>query len=56
MKKVSTMDYMIAASALVALIICVAILGIFRGYDVEITFHSPVFVKIKITTKANQPP
>lgn len=43
------MEYMITGSALVALLIAVAMLGIVRDCDVEITFHPPVFVRIKVT-------
>lgn len=48
------MEYMLVASAVVALVILVAVLGILRGCDVEITFHAPIFVKIRVTA-ARQP-
>jgi len=48
------MDYMIAACALGALLICLAAVGIFRDYDIEISFHPPVFFKVKIT-RARRP-
>jgi hypothetical protein len=41
--------YMITVAALVALLILLAALGIMRGCNVEITFHPPIFVKIKVT-------
>ena len=44
------MDYLIAALLLVALLIAIVALGISRGYDlVELTFHPPIFVKLKLT-------
>ena len=39
------MDYMIAACALGALLICLAVIGMLRGYDIEMTFHAPIFLK-----------
>jgi hypothetical protein len=43
------MDYMIAACSLGALLVCLAVIGMFRGYDIELTFHPPVFFKVKVT-------
>jgi hypothetical protein len=43
------MEFVIAALSLVGLILCVVVLGIAFGYDlVELTFHPPIFVKIKL--------
>jgi hypothetical protein len=43
------MALLIACSSLVALLIILAGLGVARGYNVEVTFHPPIFVKIKLT-------
>jgi hypothetical protein len=43
------MDHMIAACSLGALLVCLAVIGMFRGYDIELTFHPPVFFKVKVT-------
>jgi hypothetical protein len=44
------MDYLVAALLLAVLLIAIAALGISRGYDlVELTFHPPIFVKLKLT-------
>jgi hypothetical protein len=42
------MDYMIAACSLGALLICLIVIGMFRGYDIELTFHPPVSSKFKL--------
>jgi hypothetical protein len=47
------MAYLIATSSLVALLICLAGLGVALGYNVEFTFHPPIFVKIKLTRIRN---
>lgn len=44
-----SMDYVIAACSLGALLICPAVIGMFRGYDIELTFHPPVTSKVKVT-------
>jgi hypothetical protein len=43
------MDYVIVVCALGALLICLAIVGMAQGYDVEIVFHPPIYFKVKIT-------
>ena len=48
------MEYMIAACALGALLICLAVIGVLRDYDIEISFHPPISFKIKIT-RTGQP-
>ena len=49
-----SMDYMIAACSIGALLVCLAVIGMIRGYDIELTFHPPVFFKVKVT-RARQP-
>lgn len=41
------MDYMLAACSLGALLVYLAVIGMIRGYDIELTFHPPVFFKVK---------
>jgi hypothetical protein len=43
------MDYMISACALGALLICLAVIAMMRDYDIEISFHPPIFFKVKIS-------
>jgi hypothetical protein len=44
------MDYIIAAISLAALLALIVVLGMALGYDfVELTFHPPILVKIKLT-------
>jgi len=43
------MDYLIAVCALGALLVCLAVIGMLRDYDIEITFHPPMFFKVRIT-------
>jgi hypothetical protein len=50
------MDYLIATSALAALLILLAALGTVLGYNVDLTFHPPVFVRIRLTKPSNPPP
>jgi hypothetical protein len=45
------MEYVIAACALGALLICLAAIGIIRGYDIEVTFHPPVSFRAKMTRR-----
>jgi hypothetical protein len=43
------MEFVIAALSLAGLVLCVVVLGMAFGYDlVEVTFHPPIFVKIKL--------
>lgn len=44
-----SMEYVIAACSLGALLVCLTVIGMIRGYDVEVTFHPPIFFKLKVT-------
>jgi hypothetical protein len=45
----SAMGYIVAALSVAALLLCIVILGMVLGYDsVELTFHPPIFVKLKL--------
>jgi hypothetical protein len=43
------MEFLIATCVLLALFIGLAALGVLKEYNVEFTFHPPLFVKIKLT-------
>ena len=43
------METVIAAFALAAFLACVAVVGMTLGYNVELMFHPPVFIKLKLT-------
>ena len=43
------METVIAACLLVAFLACVAVIGMTLGYNVELTFHPPIFIKLKLT-------
>jgi hypothetical protein len=43
------MAYLIATASIVTLLICLAALGVILDCNVELTFHPPVFIKLKIT-------
>ena len=43
------MAILISTCVLVALLIGLAALGVLKEYNVEFTFHPPLFVKIKLT-------
>lgn len=43
------MAYLIATASIVALLICLAALGVTRDCNVEIKFHPPIFISVKIT-------
>ena len=43
------MAILIGTCVLVALLIGLAALGVLKEYNVEFTFHPPLFVKIKLT-------
>ena len=43
------MEILIATCILLALLIGLAALGVLKEYNVEFTFHPPLFVKIKLT-------
>jgi hypothetical protein len=43
------MGYIIAVLSPAAVLLCIVVLGMALGYDlVELTFHPPIFVKIKM--------
>lgn len=48
------METVIAAFALAALLACVAVVGMALGYNVELMFHPPIFIKLKLT-RTRQP-
>jgi hypothetical protein len=45
------METILAAFALAAFLICVgaAVVGMALGYNVELMFHPPIFVELKLT-------
>jgi hypothetical protein len=43
------MAYLIAISILMVLLIFLVAFAIVRDYNVEFTFHPPIFIKIKLT-------
>jgi len=43
------METVIAAFALAAFLACVAVVGMTLGYNVELMFHPPIFIKLKLT-------
>lgn len=43
------METVIAAFALAAFLACVAVIGMTLGYNVELMFHPPIFIKLKLT-------
>ena len=50
------METILAAFALAAFLLCVcaAVVGMALGYNVELMFHPPIFVKLKLT-RTRQP-
>jgi hypothetical protein len=45
-------SYVIVALSVAALFLSIVILGMLLGYDsVELTFHPPIFVKIKLARR-----
>ena len=50
------METILAASALAAFLVCVcaAVIGMALGYNVELFFHPPIFVTLKLT-RSRQP-
>lgn len=48
------MESVIAAFALAAFLACVAVVGMTLGYNVELMFHPPIFIKLKLT-RTRQP-
>ena len=44
------MAYIYVVASLVALLVCLAALGVLMGYNVELTFHPPIFFKVKLST------
>jgi hypothetical protein len=48
------MPYVIAACTLGILLMGLAVVAMTRDYDIEITFHPPIFFKVKIC-KARKP-
>ena len=46
------METVIAACLLAAFLACVAVIGMTLGYNVELTFHPPIFIKLKLTRTA----
>jgi hypothetical protein len=43
------METVIAAFALAAFLACVAVVGMALGYNVELMFHPPIFIRLKLT-------
>jgi hypothetical protein len=43
------MAYLIAVVSVVVLLILLAALAVVLGYNVELTFHPPIFIKVKLT-------
>ena len=43
------METVIAAFSLAGFLACVAVMGMIFGYNVELTFHPPIFIKLKFT-------
>jgi hypothetical protein len=45
------METILAAFALAAFLVCVcaAVVGLALGYNVELMFHPPIFIKLKLT-------
>ena len=43
------METVIAAFSLAAFLACVAVMGMIFRYNVELTFHPPIFIKLKLT-------
>ena len=45
----ATMETVIAAFSLAAFLACVAVIAMTLGYNVELMFHPPIFIKLKLT-------
>jgi hypothetical protein len=45
------MGYLVVAAAFVALLVfaSLTVIAITLGYNIEVTFHPPIFIKIKFT-------
>jgi hypothetical protein len=50
------MEYMVVGSVLGALVIALCALGIVCGCDIEMTFHPPILIRIKVSRVAERQP
>jgi hypothetical protein len=50
------MTYLVVVFLIAVLVIGLAVLAVIRGYDVELAFHPPILVKVKLTNVSSACP